>query len=251
MPLQRKLGKLSARKDSRTLRLMDYASNLPSAPVSCNLTNKLTNIGMMLNDSLGDCTCATVGHIVQQWTAESGLQAIIPDSDVLALYKAVGNYIPGDASTDNGAVALDILNYWAKNGVSGHKIIGYACLDSSKVAQLKAAIYYFGNAYIGVELPLSAQNQDIWATPFFGTWGKGSKGSWGGHAIPAVAYDNDFIYVITWGTIKRMTWGFYTTYCDEAYAILSMDWINQTTRLAPGNFDLPSLQMDLVSIKSV
>lgn len=250
MAVQRKLGKLGARRDPRTLRLMDYASNLPPAPDSCNLTSKLTNIGMMLNDSLGDCTCATVGHIIQQWTAENGNQIIVPDAAILALYEKVGGYIPGQDSTDNGAVALDVLNYWTKNGIAGRQpLMGYTCLDTNHVAQLKAAVYYFGNAYIGVELPLSSENQDVWSVPFFGTFGKGAKGSWGGHAIPVCAYDKDYVYVITWGVIKKMTWGFFKTYCDEAYALLSMDWINNLTKLAPGNFDLPSLQMDLTTIK--
>src|SRR5437899_611984 len=110
--MTRKLGKLSARRDPRTLRLMDYVSHLPPAPVSCDLTSKMTDIGMMLNDSLGDCTCATVGHIIQQWTAENGKQIIVPDSEILALYEKVGGYVPGQDSTDNGATALDVLNYW-------------------------------------------------------------------------------------------------------------------------------------------
>lgn len=249
MYMQYKLGKKSARKDPRTLRLMDYASLLPPAPSSCNLSSKMTNIGMMLNDSLGDCTCATVGHIIQQWTAACGSQIILPDSDILALYEKVGGYVAGNPSTDEGAVALDVLNYWAKNGISDHNLVAYACLDTNHIAQAKAAIYYFGAAYIGVELPESAAKQNIWDVPWLGTLGKGKKGSWGGHAIPIVAYDSSFVYCVTWGEIKAMTWSFYTTYCDEAYALLSMDWINTATKLSPENFDLAALQLDLHNIR--
>jgi hypothetical protein len=80
------------------------------------------------------------------------------------------------------------------------------------------------NCYIGLALPISAQNQDVWAVPPGGSAGEGSPGSWGGHAVPIVAYDSRGLTVITWGATKRMTWQFLDTYCDEAYALLSQDW---------------------------
>jgi hypothetical protein len=46
-----------------------------------------------------------------------------------------------------------------------------------------------------------------------------------------------------------MTWGFLDTYCDEAYAVLSQDWIDKTN-LAPNNFDLTALQADLQQINA-
>jgi len=46
-----------------------------------------------------------------------------------------------------------------------------------------------------------------------------------------------------------MTWGFLDTYCDEAYAVLSQDWIEKSG-LAPSNFDLTALQADLQQIKT-
>lgn len=246
-----KLGKLSARNDPRTLRLTDYTCNLAPAPESCDRTSKMTDIGVMLNDSLGDCTCATVGHIIQQWTAESGTQVIVPDSAILALYEVVGGYVPGEDSTDGGAVAIDVLNFWTKNGIAGRKpLMAYAALNSKHPSQLRDAVYYFGNAYIGVELPLSAKDQDIWDVPTLGTHiGHGRPGSWGGHAIPVCAYDEEFVYVITWGAIKKMTWQFYLAYCDEAYACLSTDWINDSTHLTPENFALELLQSALTAIK--
>jgi hypothetical protein len=51
--------------------------------------------------------------------------------------------------------------------------------------------------------------------------------------------------VVTWGALKRVTWRFLDTYCDEAYAVLSKDWINKVTNLASDKFDLATLQSDL------
>jgi len=45
-----------------------------------------------------------------------------------------------------------------------------------------------------------------------------------------------------------MTWGFLHAYCDEAYSVLSQDWINHTTNLAASGFDLAVLRSDLLQI---
>lgn len=243
-----KLGKAPAKHDTRTLKLDNYTSHLAPAPTSCNLTGKMQDIGMMLNDKIGDCTCATVGHIIQQWTAEANKQCLLSDDDILSLYEKVGGYVPGDDNTDNGAVVLDVLNYWRQNGLKGHKLQAYATIKPSRIQEIKDAVYYFGSAYVGVQLPLSAQDQDIWDVS---NGPEGEPGSWGGHAIPIVAYDDTHLYCITWGAIKKMTYFFFAKYCDEAYALLSADWICDATHRCPSGFDLSSLQCDLHAITSV
>ncbi len=40
-----------------------------------------------------------------------------------------------------------------------------------------------------------------------------------------------------------MTWDFFTTYCEESYALVSQDWI-ETTGLSPSGFNLAALQAD-------
>jgi len=66
--------------------------------------------------------------------------------------------------------------------------------------------------------------------------------------VPVVAYDERGLTCVTWGTLKRMTWTFWDAYCDEAYAVLSKDWINQSSGQAPNRFDLAALQEDLNAI---
>ena len=38
---------------------------------------------MMLNDSIGDCTCAAAGHLIMEWTANAGKE-VVPADGVLA-----------------------------------------------------------------------------------------------------------------------------------------------------------------------
>lgn len=243
---QMKLGKAPARHDARTLALADYVRRLAPAPRECNRLAKVTDLRMHLNDQLGDCTCATAAHIVHTWTGEDGAQVIVPDEAVLAMYEAVGGYRPGHPETDNGAVELDVLRYWQKHPLAGHELLAYATLRPRQTEEVRQAIHYFGAAYIGVALPLTAQSQDVWVVS--GLHGDGEPGSWGGHAVPVVAYDKHFVTCITWGQLKRMSWNFFYAYCDEAYCCLGPDLVGPDGR-SPEGFDLPQLLADLALIR--
>ena len=78
--------------------------------------------------------------------------------------------------------------------------------------------------------------------------GDGKPGSWGGHAIPVVAYDSRGLIVVTWGALQGMTWSFWEAYCDEAYAILSPDYLDGKQQ-APQGFSLEQLEADLEDLK--
>jgi hypothetical protein len=245
-----RLGKRTARHDRRVPMLAKYTAALPPPPPSVDYTTKLTNLGMMLNDKLGDCTCAAVGHCVQQWTSLTRpAEVIIPDPDIEALYEKVGGYVPGQPSTDNGAVEVDVLNYWLANPVDANALDAYASIEPKNRGDVSDAVYIFGNCYIGVQLPISAQTQDTWAVPPGGAVNDGAPGSWGGHAIPVVAYNHRTLTVITWGALKQMTWQFLDAYCDEAYALLSPDWQLSSGNVPP-NFPWSTVVADIQDLKA-
>src|ERR1700676_1695325 len=156
-----KLGKLPAKKDSRDLKFSKYAisSQLPSAPDSCDLSNGIVNWGMMKNDTVGDCTCASFGHLVELWTSNNKDTVIISDDDILSTYSAVSGYNPVDHSNDTGAVGSDVLNYVRQNGMGGHKIDAYLSIDTMNTEEAKSSIYLFGGLYIGVSLPSFIENE--------------------------------------------------------------------------------------------
>jgi hypothetical protein len=241
---QEKLGKKPARHDVRTLQMANYLE-LPAFPPSRDWTGKATpGWGMMLNDQLGDCTCAAIGHIIQAWSSNAGPKEItLPDSAILKAYEAVGGYKPGQPNTDQGAVELDVLKYWRKTGVGGYKIDAFVALEPKNHQHIEAAVDLFGGAYIGVSLPISAQKQKVWSVPPGGPTGSGAPGSWGGHAVVIEAYDPQGLTCITWGQRKRMTWSFWDAYCDEAYATLSELWAGK--KPAPSGFNLAQLKADL------
>ena len=244
-----KLGKRPAKHDSRTLQLAKYTAKAPPAPPTHDdWERKVHHWPMMKNDIVGDCTCACAGHMIEQWTTYSRTPFTPTDQQVIATYSAITGYDPATGNHDDGAAILDVLNYWRNKGIAGHKIMAFVTLDPSSHTEVEDSVFLFGNCYLGMQLPLSAQDQTVWAVPPGGPAGPGSPGSWGGHAIPVVAYDPRGLTVVTWGALKRMTWGFLYAYCDEAYAVLSQDWISRTTNLAASGFDLAALRSDLQQI---
>jgi hypothetical protein len=72
----------------------------------------------------------------------------------------------------------------------------------------------------------------------------------GGHDIPFVGFDGTWIYVITWGKVQKMSVEFFVKYCTEAWAKLSLEFINGKG-VSPEGFNLTQLQVDLAAITSV
>lgn len=248
-----RLGRLPAIRDPRTLRLARYL-NQASLPVPPDATTRAAQaklrFPMYLNDKLGDCTCAAIAHMVQLWDALSGrVPPKITNAEVLTVYEAVSGYDPSTGENDNGAVELDVLKYWRKIGIAGHRIVAFVAVNVKNLFELKTAAWLFDGLYLGVALPITAQTQKVWdVVPNAGR--DGAAGSWGGHAVNIVDYDTTGVTIVTWGQLKRVTWAFVAAYVDEAYAALSTDAINGATNLTAEGFDDAQLLRDLAAVSS-
>ncbi|HTP53768.1 MAG TPA: hypothetical protein VML94_02235 [Thermoplasmata archaeon] len=245
-----KLGRIPPVHDARTLQLANYLrpTVLAPPPPQANWGSKVSSWPMMLNDTIGDCTVAAAAHCIEEWTTDVGRPQIIPDSTVLSVYAAVSGYNPETHQHDVGASEIRVLNYWRQKGIGGHTIRAYAAVEPGNLDHVRDSVFIFGNCYLGLAMPSSAQTQSVWSVPPGGPTGLGAPGSWGGHAVPVVAYDPLGLTVVTWGALKRMTWGFLTAYCDEAYALLSDDFL--TAEKTPAGVDLDALEQDLAAVTS-
>jgi hypothetical protein len=246
----RKLGRKAVKTDTRTLRMARYlAPALVLPPAAVDWTKGVTAWGMMLNDTLGDCTIAGCGHAVQVWTLNvAGVMATVPDAVVEQYYGKFDGYVPGDVSTDNGGVELDVLTDWRAQGFAGHQLTGFADPAVADLVEVRQSINLFGGVYIGVNLPLSAQGQAVWdVVPDPGD-GSTAPGSWGGHCVYVPKYDQAGFTCITWGGLQRMTTAFWQKYVDEAHTLLSQDWLAAAGLDDPQGFNLSQLQADLAAI---
>jgi hypothetical protein len=195
---------------------------------------------------------AAAGHMVDLWSSYTApSQSVLSTSQIIAAYSGATGYVAGDPSTDNGTDMLSFLKYWRKTGVGGHKILAFMSLKTGDLNELRQAIWLFGSAFVGLQMPVTAQGADEWTVPGSLT-GDGAPGSWGGHCAPVGSYNETTPsrhrnIVVTWGQPLTMSDYFYRMYCDEAYAVLSQDWVNHAL-LAPNQFNLSTLQSDLQAL---
>lgn len=246
-----KLGKLPKTHEAK-IQLADYVdfeqlAALPSRPTSLDLTAGIV-FPMYGNDRLGDCTCAAVGHMRQVWTKALGDPVTPSDAEIERLY------IPETGTEDTGRVETDVLDYWKNTGLDdGNKILGYAAIRAGAatgvIDHMKLAIDIFGGVYTGIALPITAQSQAAWHVVGDPTDPNSDAypGSWGGHAVPLGGYDPKNFTVITWGSTLKATNHWWQVYCDEAYAVLTQDWLNAQGK-TPAGLDLAQLEADLKAL---
>jgi len=245
-----KLGKKPPVHDPRTLKLAKYTAALPAIPAEVNFISKVASWPMFGNDTLGDCVAAAAGHMVENWTFYSGKGVVPTLADVIAFYEFSG-YNPSDPSTDQGWDLLAALKVWRTNGLGGHKIAAFVQLETGNWTQLRQAIALFGNAYLGFALPDAvvpdAPGAPDWTSiPWIWTPDM-SPDQNNGHCISAMACSTTWTDFISWAAKMGFDQAFYGNASDEAYAVVTQDWIEADGE-SPSGFDLAQLLADLQAV---
>lgn len=229
-PLQ--LGKGPARFDARTPRFHHYTHEaMPPAPDAVDYYKGTTSFGMMLNDQLGCCTISSKGHDIQVCSLNTFGMVTISDATVEQYYSHWDGYIPGKPATDQGGDMQTVLQDWQKQTLAGHELLAFTSLNPLETDNIMKAIELFGTVDIGIQLPITAQQQvgKVWDVVGDPTKDPNSMpGSWGGHDVNCGKYDftvsNGMFYVITWGMVQPMTLAFLEAYCDELYGLVLKIW---------------------------
>ena len=220
---------------------LDTSALLPPSPV-VDYASQVASWPMYGNDRIGDCTCAAAGHMIQAWTDYATTEVTIGESDVIQAYSAITGYNPATGAGDNGANEQDVLNYWRKTGIGGHKIGGFAELASlDNLTLAKQCLEVFGTIYLGINVPQSAMDQFRAGEPWAWT---GDTNIIGGHAVPVQywgTHETGEIEVVTWGKRQRMTRRFWLNYVEEAWVVFSPDWLEANGQSAGGD-DLSQLR---------
>ena len=238
-----KLGRLPIKRDHRTLTLSKYTRMLALAPppVSCPPPN--LQWPMNLNDRISDCTIAGAAHCIELWSAAINTPKVLSDDQVLTAYEQLSGYNQAVQGSDNGCYMINVLNTWSTSGIASDTLAGFVALNITDLNEIKDAINWFGCAYIGLNLPESAdQNVNLWDVV------PGSPIS-GGHCVIIVGYDEQLFYIVSWGMLIPATPAFISTYMEEAYALLSKDFIN-VTGTTPQGIDWTNLQTDISQIRT-
>jgi hypothetical protein len=262
MPQPGKYGRRPPEPAKPRLYLDDYfdadrvAATLPAFNPSVNYAARVTSWPMYINgpdpkapdgltDGIGDCTIAYAGHAIQAVSAYAGKEITITDRDVLKAYRAVSGYVPGEPDTDTGCVIQDVLNYWRKTGIGGHKILGFGALRDWHTKNLNAALNLFWTVDLGVNLPESAEQQFSDGMPWEPVKGSAIAG---GHCIGLQAFRPgwDMLEPVTWGTLWSMNQAFNREYTDEAWVPIFAEVIAAARK--SGAVNLAALAADFTAL---
>ena len=186
------------------------------------------------NDTLGDCTIAALAH------AETTYRGLLGKSKIMSKQAVVKLYMHLTGGVDSGLNELDVLNYWRQNAVSGEEILAYVSIDPKNHTHIQQAIHLFGGVYLGFQVQQNCIEEFNAHKP----WTPGPLTN-DGHAVFAVAYDQNGVSVLTWGNTQQGTWAWWDECVDEAYAILPPE--AKSPDFAPG-FDIKQLQADMADV---
>lgn len=231
------LGKSEPKVDSKRIQFGDLLEGPLARPPGIIWNRGVTDFGMLANDKHGDCTIAGCGHILQIATLNTWGQVQVTDAETLDYYAKWCGYDPtkeqpdGTNPTDQGGNEIDVLNHWLAEGFGQpghplHKIIGYADPDVGDLEHVKQGVAMFATVKIGVALPVSVQRKRIWDGVPRAFDKKTWPGSWGGHDVTVIGYDDSkqLLYFISWGIIMAMTERFWHGYVDEAHVVFHNGW---------------------------
>jgi hypothetical protein len=186
------------------------------------------------NDKYGDCTIAALAH------AETVFRGLVGKKLIMLSPAVVKLYFQLTGGVDSGMNELDVLNYWQSNRVSGDELIAFAKLDQKNHEEIEQALHLFGGVYLGFQCQENCQQEFQSHEP----WTPGPLTN-DGHAVFAVAYDQNGVTVLTWGNTQIGTWDWWDECVDEAYALLPPE--AQKPGFAPG-FDFAQLKADLTAV---
>ena len=261
MTLQYKLGRSQRTHDSRVphMSALTAGKSLPPPPRQIDYTKGMPpHLGMMLNNTLQDCTCAAFYHALQVWTynARNGAITTEPDRNVEQLYIRACGYDPTVAGEGPEGNEQHVLSYLLKTGApvgpSGHgkhKILAFVEVDPRNTDDVKRAIADCGVAYIGFKAPQyivrpGQPSPSVWDVQDTDT------NIVGGHTVVLAGYDGTGARAISWGQYYTMTWRFFAKYVDEVYAIADPEWI-EVKKKTPGGLTLAELEEQMRAIAAV
>ena len=225
--------------------------SLPAPPASCDWTAAALEAlrQMYGNDVLGDCVIAAGYHIEGVETGNAGDMFIATEAQIEKDYGAIGGYVPGDPSTDQGCDEVTAMNWWAANGFADKvKPLGWISVDPTNKTEVMQALYLFENCMFGIDLP------DAWVNPMPSasgfTWdAAGSPDPENGHGFNGAGYDSAGVKICTWGMLGKITWAAIAKYAAQSadgqlLVLITPAQLAKGMAKAPNGIDWTSLIAD-------
>lgn len=209
-----KFGRLPGRVPAGLRELGFYtAGPLPKAP-SVMPVPAIDDWQMLGNDRYGDCGVAGLQHLFMADAANIDRTDVFPDES-----QAVSYYLEYTQGRDGGVVLSDYLAYVRQHEYYGHTVFAYAPVNIHDVPTLQFAIWAYDAAYCGVAVTKQMQedfeNGDPWTLESL------EAPVLGGHCIPIVGYDSNYLTAITWGQPQQISYAAWHYMAEEAWAVIT------------------------------
>lgn len=272
-----KLPPLTKYGEGRSLLLAKYlrTNQLPPLPAALDIYTPVLAAGggeMFGNDTIGDCTCAAIGHALEADSlAGSGMMVRPTTDEIVAFYSLVSGYNPSTGANDRGAVVESVLTTWRKTGLqtpSGvSKILGFARVDETKHAEVLAAFQLGGILDIGFSVTQSDEDQFSAGQVWDAVADPGAI--LGGHSVVVGGYTqagplkgraqvlnatSGGVLLGTWGTSQWATWAWWDQNItgqgprvDECWWAATPQWFGRAG-LNPVGLDLAAFGQDIAQI---
>jgi hypothetical protein len=188
------------------------------------------------NDAYGDCGVAGINHGFISAAADTGETETFPDADQVIQY-----YLTYTGGQDSGVVLSDFLAYVKKAGFFGHAVAAYAPVQVADIQTLQFTVNAYDFAYTGIAVTEAMEQAFANGQPW--TLDDLDSPVMGGHCIPVVAYDSQYLYAVTWGAVQPIAYSAWQYMASEAWAVISGELV---AKGADGHgIDLAALQADL------
>jgi hypothetical protein len=186
----------------------------------------------------GNCVIAGGYHVEGVATGNADDLFVATQSQIVSDYSAIGGYVPGDDSTDQGCDLVSAMNYWTSHGfANGTKLLGWLSVDGTNATELAQACYLFESLYFGMELP------DAWVNPFPSgdgfTWdAAGDPVPSNGHCVMGYGANSSGVIIDSWAMRGVLTFAAIAKYAvkntnGEVHVMLTPDLLAKGVSKTP------------------
>lgn len=212
------------------------AGALPKPPAKVAVPD-VTDWEMLGNDTAGDCGVAGLEHGFMADAFITGEHETEATNQ-----QALNYYFTYTDGQDTGVVLSDYLTYVRQTPYYGHTVEAFAPVAVHDVPTLQTAIDLYGFSYTGIVVTAPMQqafaDHQPWTTAML------DSPVLGGHCVPLVGYDDQYLYLVTWGGVQAITYPAWHLISSEAWAVITGEFVSHNGDGRSG-VNLAALKADL------
>ena len=188
----------------------------------------------------GTAPAHAVANQIITWSSCAG-KPVTPDpAAILQAYIGLTGYDPQTGANDTGCARRPCSICGKPRGSPATRPRPGAAIDPKNTDHLRIGCWYFGGAYLGLNITAEAEQQFDQGQPWQRGWFNRVVGA---HAVPMLGYDANYIYVGTWARVQPMAWDYWYWYGDEAYAVVDESFV-RSTGTSPVGLDVDQMIAD-------